>query len=772
MSTENEDKPPTEQGWQVAQRQRKHPGRFRVVLRGDAVLSVGTSLPLVFLAGLLFESFLELQGQRVAEVCLNVVTVVGIIGWTLLRLHQKTLPWKDVPLLIGCLLLLVGAGGSLLRLFPDFGPELFLKTLGTIVILFALDRMERKRVLSTLRDSEEYLESIFESIPDPLFVIGEDRHIVAGNRVALSTFGEDVLGETSCESVLGHTDCSACTVTEVLQRKKPVFEIVRGESGARRYEVTTFPLFGRHGFSGKLIQQIRDVSSQSRMEDDASLLHDAVNSVKDPVLILDLSGDLLHKNRAAESLVGVDPLGAAPRRAEELLPFQRDADRDAFLQALHGQEPWEREVLLCKPEQSDQSAVLLLAPIRAVDERLLGTVVLVRDVTEVKSLQRQLIQNEKLSAVGELVSGVAHELNNPLTAVFGFAQLLLSQDLPEGARSEVQHIFTHAERCRKIIEGLLKFARDHQSEQQRANLNEVIQASLDLLGYQLRTANINVDTELASSLPDSMLDPFQLQQVMINLVTNAQHAIEARGITGQIKIRSSQTAPDSMVLEVTDNGGGMSEDVLNKIFDPFFTTKEVGKGTGLGLALCYGIVREHGGKITPLSQEGVGTTFRIELPVVQPPAEVVAEQQQASAAALPRMRMLIVDDEPVILELLCQILETEGHEVVTCEEATAALQEVRDGHFDVVFTDWRMPGMGGEEFYDILRQEKPELRGRVVFITGDTLDTEVVRAAERDGNCLLNKPFTIESLETVLHRLHNGESAGGGAPPPREPVAL
>jgi two-component system NtrC family sensor kinase len=191
-----------------------------------------------------------------------------------------------------------------------------------------------------------------------------------------------------------------------------------------------------------------------------------VNSVRDPVLTLGLHGELRHRNRAAEAMFGPLPDGTHPENGD-VLPFSDPEDRAAFVKALSEFLPWEREVTVTARDGQERMAALALAPIRAFDDRLIGTVVIVRDVTDLKRLQDQLVQNEKLSALGEMVSGVAHELNNPLTAVFGFAQLLLAENLPKEQKEEIRHIFAHAERCKKIIDGLLKFARRHQAERGR-----------------------------------------------------------------------------------------------------------------------------------------------------------------------------------------------------------------------------------------------------------------------------------------------------------------
>jgi PAS domain S-box-containing protein len=737
-------------GWEVAQKLRSHPGRLRSILRSDGDPLSAVSLPLVFLVGLGFESFFSLHDARVAEIVLNVATVASILSWAFARIRRRTLDSRNPLLITGSVLLLIGAAGCLFDFFKGEPlPELTLKTLGTVMILFALDRMERRVVFDALRSSEEYLESVFESMPDPLLVIGEGRRILAGNRTAIATFGEGILGKTCCEAYLNHENCDDCTVAQAWEKRKPRFELVRDAVGARRYEVTTFPLFGPNGFSEKLIQQVRDVSAHAESEDRASLLYDVVNSVADPVLTLGLRGELRHRNRAAEAIFGGGD--AAPAAGRGLLPFADPEDEAAFVAALREFTPWERETTLRSRDGQERNSLLSLAPIRAIDDRLLGTVVIVRDVTEVKRLQVQLSQNEKLSALGEMVAGVAHELNNPLTAVFGFAQLLLAEDLPAEQKDEVHHIYTHAERCKKIIDGLLKFSRRHRAERMRTGLNELVQSTVDLLGYQMRLAGMRVEVDLDAGVPDSMMDSFQIQQVLINLATNAQHAVQGTGRQGVLTLRTRRAGADKIVLEAEDNGCGMSDAVRRRIFDPFFTTKGIGKGTGLGLSISYGIVKEHGGSLTVRSRLGEGSTFRVELPIVAEGAKsTTAPRSIVCDRALPRSSILVVDDEPIILELLGQFLRADGHTVVVAGSVDEALREIERRDFDLVFTDWRMPGRGGEQLYAELCTRTPDFKGRVIFLSGDAIGTEVAQLAARDGNPVLNKPFTLESIRTAM----------------------
>src|SRR5882672_10603746 len=235
-------------------------------------------------------------------------------------------------------------------------------------------------------------------------------------------------------------------------------------------------------------------------------------------------------------------------------------------------------------------------------------------VDTLKNTQAQLIQSEKLSGIGEFVAGVAHELNNPLTSVVGFSELLKSADTNPRHKRNLDMILKSALRCQKIVQSLLSFARRHQPERKLSSINELVEGAVEILQYQMRTSNIEVTVRLDPRLPKAMVDPHQVQQVFLNIINNARQAIEAHRPSGTVKIISEITGQSVRVI-FHDNGPGIAEENLSKVFDPFFTTKEVGTGTGLGLSLCYGIIREHGGTITVRSKPGHGAQFIVELPL-------------------------------------------------------------------------------------------------------------------------------------------------------------
>ncbi|NTU81124.1 MAG: response regulator [Chloroflexales bacterium] len=391
-----------------------------------------------------------------------------------------------------------------------------------------------------------------------------------------------------------------------------------------------------------------------------------------------------------------------------------------------------------------------------------------RNLTDRRRLEQQLIQSEKLSAIGQLVAGVAHELNNPLTSVSGYAQLLLrDQRLAEETHQDIEQIHAQAERAAKIVQNLLIFAREHKPERRMVTLNEVLRSALALQSYQLKVDNISVSLELAPDLPATTADPHQLQQVFLNLITNARHAMVEKGGRGTLTLRTSVgAAPDStsaICVEIGDTGVGIPEWNLQKIFNPFFTTKPVGQGTGLGLSICFGIIKEHDGQIWAESQLGAGTHVYVALPIrVQdsPEAELPAPPRDPADEPEPSFNVLVVDDEEPVVRLMARLLRDLGHRSTVVTSGEAALEILGHEAFDVILSDVKMPGLNGFAFASAIRERDPDLADRVIFITGDTLSPITRTALEQSGNLFLAKPFSIEQLDLAIQSLAKRRSIG------------
>ncbi len=386
-----------------------------------------------------------------------------------------------------------------------------------------------------------------------------------------------------------------------------------------------------------------------------------------------------------------------------------------------------------------------------------------KTVETLKATQAQLVQSGKLSAVGQFVAGVAHELNNPLTAVIGFADLLSMTATDEDMRAQLDMIAKSAHRCAKIVQNLLSFARQHEPERKLTQINSTVDEVLQMMAYDLRTSNIKVVRDFEPTLPPILADPHQLQQVFVNIISNARQAISGVGSTGEITVRT-RGRDGFLTIAIGDNGPGISPENLAKIFDPFFTTKPQGQGTGLGLSLVYGMIREHGGTIVAKSDLGHGATFTIELPIVTGvPAALRASEPaggKISRAAKPRgTSVLVVDDEEWILNLARKLLEWDGHEVVTALGAQQCLDLLGSRRFDVIVSDWKMPGMNGIQLFEQVRVEHPALAGRMLFMTGDVIN-ETFRDFLRDnGMTCLSKPFPIAEFQRAVASMLGGSAA-------------
>jgi len=382
-------------------------------------------------------------------------------------------------------------------------------------------------------------------------------------------------------------------------------------------------------------------------------------------------------------------------------------------------------------------------------------------VETLKNTQAQLIQSEKLSGIGEFIAGVAHELNNPLTSVMGFSELLQNtSESPENKRY-LGMIHKCALRCQKIVQALLGFARRSTPERKVVSVNAIVEAAVEILFYQLRTSNVEAILDLDPNLPHAMVDPHQVQQVFVNLINNARQAIEAHQPKGWIKVITA-THNGYVRILIQDNGPGIPEQNLSKIFDPFFTTKEVGKGTGLGLSLVYGIIREHGGSIVPRSRPGEGATFIIELPVSAKPAEVVEETPDpmihlgAGREGVGK-RVLVIDDEEPILQMVREALTPQGYEVDIAPDGVPALRCIAEKKYDVALCDWKMPGLNGQQVYERARAVNPALSDRIILITGDIINKSTRKFLETQTKICMPKQYTIAEFRLAIKKVLSAE---------------
>ncbi|UCE67175.1 MAG: response regulator [Candidatus Zixiibacteriota bacterium] len=395
------------------------------------------------------------------------------------------------------------------------------------------------------------------------------------------------------------------------------------------------------------------------------------------------------------------------------------------------------------------------------------------EADKLKLATHQLHQNEKLSALGQLIAGVAHELNNPLAIIMGNSQLLLALDPDDELSRRINIIYQSAERSQKIVQNLLSFARQTPSKKSYVGINGLISDCLELKSYDYKTHKIETFTDFEKDLPKTMADFNQLQQVCIIIFENAQHALMSNQNSKMMRVKTEHK-DNTIIIKFSDNGPGIPKDIQNRIFEPFFTTKELGKGTGLGLSIAYGIVNKHDGKFYVESEKGKGTTFVIELPIKKDPTatdipipseEETVSSGKAEKRAPLRKRILIVDDEIEMVDMLFNLLKNEGYRVDTARNGKLALEKLQIRNYDVIICDVKMPVMNGIQFYEILKERKPGLAKKIVFISGDIINIDTIKFLKTCGCMYLGKPFKIESLRNcVASLISSGEYVEPVAP--------
>jgi PAS domain S-box-containing protein len=377
-----------------------------------------------------------------------------------------------------------------------------------------------------------------------------------------------------------------------------------------------------------------------------------------------------------------------------------------------------------------------------------------REITGRKKMEQQLRQAEKLSALGQLVAGVAHELNNPLAVVMGYAQLLVKHKaLDEKARNDLLKVLHESERAAKIVRNLLTFARPREPLLAMVDVNRLVVQALETREIQVQSANVKVVRRLASELPSTKADAGQIEQVLANLVVNAIQALDGHPGTRVIEVSTEQRG-GKIRIGVADTGPGIPIQLLGRIFDPFFTTKGPGRGTGLGLSICYSIMEEHKGKIWVESELGKGSRFIVELPVVKGLDAVDRknsdEPRREPGPEARQRRLLIVDDEPGIVDVLKEALSSRGYQTETACNGAEALTRLASQDYDLIISDLCMPEMSGEKLFAAIREKYPHLQEHIIFVTGDTVSPGSRSFLEGSGASWLSKPFNIGEIERLV----------------------
>jgi PAS domain S-box-containing protein len=636
-----------------------------------------------------------------------------------------------------------------------------------------MDITESRRVRAELQTAEAHYRRLVANAPYAIYAIDPDGRFTEVNAAAcemLQRDARDLIGMDVAEIVLpedrhiaeeslrSKRDREVERTEFELRLARPSGEIVHVHVRSSVIEEDG-RVVGSHGIA-------RDITEERARNERMQILSMALENLDEGVSIARFDGQLIYANAAHGRLLGFDP--GAEVLPNSLMFAVDETGREELTEILRTAAEKGHWFGRVQRRRLNDGTIVPVEMILGRVDREAGTSLLfsiARDITQQLEQEERLRRAERLASLGTLIGGVAHELNNPLHAITNFTQLLLMEQREEQEREDLEIMLREAQRMAKIVSDLRLIARrthESTSEREHVDLNGIVEHVLRTRGYSMKTRNIDVRLDLGRELAPVLGDPGELEQVILNLVVNAEQAMVQKSGERRLTLRTRET-PGVVVLEVTDNGPGIPKHLLERIFDPFFTTKGPGEGTGLGLSLVHTITTEHGGEIRVENEPGGGARFRIELPAAD---EGVVASPAAGEEPEPAriLRVLVVDDEESVRRAVVRYLRRRGHEVREATEGEEALrmiaQEETHGSFDVILSDLRMPGLGGEKLMQRLRERGGDLARRVVFLTGDAASPDAARLLASAETPVLIKPTSLTEIGRVLeqHAMKHGDA--------------
>lgn len=643
-----------------------------------------------------------------------------------------------------------------------------------------MDATELYEARNDLQQARNLLQSIFDNVPAVLYLREIDGRIVTVNKWGAAVMGADDPAKIIGASVRGFdSDEQRVSAEEAQDRLLETGQPVTMEyrlhlDGQDRVVLNSiFPVRDGEGNITRIGGFASDVTelyaARNELQEAKALLQTIFDNVPAELYLRRLDGQYLMANKWALEFYGYTEADLPSLTAETFDTGDEVAkSRQAQRELLETGRPVTREY---HHKVKGRDAVILntIFPLRNASGEIDRIGGVSTDITELsnarlalRQAQDNLHQNEKLAALGQLLAGVAHELNNPLAVVLGRAAILQEKLAGTPHEPPLQKLREAANRCARIVKTFLAMARQTGPRRALTDVDEMVEAALEMTTYSLRKANVvwNV-TRLEDALKIEV-DEDQIVQVLINLILNAQHALEAVEGDRRLDIQAFLCPSGEWVhLTIADNGPGVPDDISTRIFDPFFTTKAVGQGTGLGLSVCKSMVEAHGGKLVHFKTDGGGASFRISLPVGGKAAASDGDEDGTAGQSHIIGRILIVDDEIEIAAILADCLTPLGIDCVIATDGQSALGRLAEASFDGIFCDVSMPGMDGITFYNALKETNPLLARHLIFISGDVLHREWDRLKASVDRPVIEKPFDPRHVRDAALSLLGKEGGPG-----------
>ena len=608
---------------------------------------------------------------------------------------------------------------------------------------------------------------IFQHYPDAVFILDAQFRIIEVNQCACETLGysRQELVNSHFMGLLADASLPAASLFH-LERDgfREMETALKAKDGKLLHVLLKVrPFTG--GFKERILLVGRDIAGIKTMEELLQREADVSSSITEtanvPMMALDPEGKLIFFNRAAEEITGYNRVEVAGKSWLET--FVPESERELVSANVsledHSNRVGNFHCILLTRDGGERFINWNSSVLEDASGRAWGILFIGLDLTDQRILEEHLSQAEKLSSIGQLVAGVAHELNNPLTSILGFAEHLQEEHtLPDVAVRPLEVICEEARRSAELVRNLLTFARQHKTEKERCDVNSIVNTILDIQRYQFKKCGIVLLRELDPTLPRIQGDPIQIQQVVLNLLNNAFEALKDAEIADRpgIIIARTRAGEAHVIFEVEDNGPGIPEDHRRKLFDPFFTTKPPGKGTGLGLSISYGIVKEHGGNIHFENAPGAGTRFVVELPM-----DVFHLKKPDGART--DIHALMVTDDTLLLERVQDVLKEESVGLHGVASMSAALTYLKSNPVDILIMDDKIQGGRGLGIYDRILASYPKLRNRTVFLA-NALQSDRNVEVESEGVSFLASPFQRVELKQVLRTLCDRIKEAGDEP--------
>jgi PAS domain S-box-containing protein len=617
------------------------------------------------------------------------------------------------------------------------------------------------RDITAERESEARFSDLFESLQEGVYSSTPEGKILDANPAFVRMLGYEKKEELlAIEAQDLHMDPSSRSRLLAELEKRGAFN--DQETLLRRKDGTPILFMNSasstRDASGRITRiqgTLMDITSrreaEKRLREEQEFIRQLIASFPDAIVVLDSERRITYASHRIEDLTGLKP-------AELVGTFLSDRtfaeDQPSLLSAydslIAGEQTFAQ--LEYRSLHSDGSWRTIRAdasPLFDVAGKIAGVVASARDVTESKRLEQQSIQREKLAAMGQMVAGVAHELNNPLTAILGVSDLLHERATDEQTRRQTNLVHQQARRAAQIVQGLLAFSRPPATSRARVQLETVVQRALDLQNHSLNQYNISVDFEAPQNLPPVDADANQLLQVFLNLLANAEQAIREVRDRGTIRVRVGHSIGLVWAL-IQDDGAGIRPEVLPKIFDPFFTTKRPGGGTGLGLTVSMSLIKEHEGTIEVQSTPGEGCVFRVVLPAASRVQLPPVAKPTSVSSSLRGHSILVIDDEEGIRELIQAGMSARGLTVECVSTSEEGLERLAAQTYDAILCDYHLPGMNGGKFFQHVLAHLSIPPQKFIFMTGELLEPHALEAFTRPGAHVVQKPFQLSDLAVLL----------------------